>query len=399
MKVKTIKFTRNSSCHPDVRTLRFHHPMGDTLVMDNVIFACRFGSHLHGTTTPTSDLDIKAVFIEDVDNTLLGEYRHTENISTGGEEVRNTTEDVDIEFIELRKFLDDAMKGQTYAVELLFCDEANLLYASPFWDSLLTYRDRLVTKNVKPFIGYCVAQAKKYGLKGERLSATEEVLGALKELPPKERLENVLDQIPRNDYCKVYTKTLETNKSDQPNEQTMLVINDKEFNIEVKVDYIIPVIQRVVDRYGKRARKARDGVDWKAVCHAYRCIYELEELLTTGQITFPLKDREFLLEVKKGQVPYEQVQEDLPEMIDRVESLDSDLPTQPDFQFWKEWMLDVYHTVFDIRRSGKLRYLEAQRIRQKRLDDLATPLSEPLEVLNRTKEFLSKYDDEEEDDE
>jgi len=330
--------------------LRFLHEDGEISTFHHVIQICRVGSHLHGTATEQSDTDLKAVYIATLDDLIMGEDQTTLKVSTSDDEVRNGAEDVEIELIELRKFMDDLMKGQTYAIEMLSVDSGNLLYSSRIWDSLLHNDTPIVSKNVKPFIGYCVAQARKYGLKGARLAATEEVLEVLKTFDPKERLYNVIDQIPLNEYCERYTKDLSSSKDNVLNQQEMIRINDKEFNVEVRIDYMLPVIQSVVDRYGKRARKARDGVDWKAIGHAYRCISELDELLETGHITFPLENKEFLLKVKKGEVPYEQVQEDLPELIEKVQKKETDLPEEIDEEYWRAWTLQQYHDMYDIKQ-------------------------------------------------
>lgn len=329
-------------------TLEFHEDANSSSTFDRVIHLSRAGSHLHGTATEHSDTDLKAIYLADIDDIIMGRDESTQKVSTHNDAVRNGRDDVEIELIELRKFMKDLMSGQTYAIELLFVNKENLIYASPIWNELAFSDTHKVSKNVKPFIGYCVAQARKYGLKGKRLAATEEVLEVLKTFHPKTRLYEVIDQIPLNEYCERFTKDLTSAKDNLPNLQEMIRINDKEFNLEVKVDYILPVIQKVVDRYGKRARKARDGVDWKAVSHAYRCIFELEELLTTGKITFPLRQRDFLLKVKKGEIPYEQIQNELPARIEEVKGLDSDLPQNPPEKFWKHWTLQQYRAIYGI---------------------------------------------------
>lgn len=311
---------------------------GDPKVVENVLFLTLFGSHLHGTTTPTSDIDLKAVYQESLDHIILGRVQDTLNISTGGKG-RNTSDDLDIEFIELRKFMSDAMRGQTYAIEMLHANDDSVVFSSDRYDFIRGNKDRLLTSNVKPFIGYCVAQAKKYGLKGSRLKATEDALNYIKGYGPKDRVEDFIYDIPKNKYVFIEEKDIQG----QEKLVELLEVNGKQFDLRVKVQDVLPVIQKLVDKYGKRAHKAKEGVDWKAVSHAYRCIYELEELLTTGSIEFPLKERDFLRSVKLGEVPYDQIQEELPELIEQVEDIETDLASEPDRDFWETMMLDSYH--------------------------------------------------------
>ena len=319
-------------------TMRFHHPMGDTHTIDRVIFACRFGSRLHGTATETSDLDVKAVYVADVNDILLGSYTPSVHVGTGVDALKNTPEDVDIEFIEIRKFVSDTLKGQTYAIEMLFCDAANTLYASPLWDELQGSRARLITKNIKPFTGYCVAQAKKYGLKGSRLKATEDVLEFIAGLDPKQDVASIVDSIPKNEYV----FTVEKYFSHQQMPGTLLEINGKQFNMTNHLGEVSSVLTNLVHKYGARSHRAKDGMDYKALSHAYRCLFELKELVTTGSITFPLKDREFLRDVKLGNVPHEQVQEELPALLEEMEALDSVLPDEPDHDFSAPFLLRAY---------------------------------------------------------
>ena len=54
----------------------------------------------------------------------------------------------------------------------------------------------------------------------------------------------------------------------------------------------------MLNSFGARTLAAANGVDNKALSHATRVILECEELLETGNITFPLKDREFIKAIK-----------------------------------------------------------------------------------------------------
>lgn len=312
----------------------------DPIRVENVLLLTLFGSHLHGTTTPTSDIDLKAVYQESLDNIILGKDETTCNITTGGSE-RNTSEDIDIEFIELRKFVSDAMKGQTYALEMLHANEESIQVASYRWDYLCVHKDKLITSNVQPFIGYCVAQAKKYGLKGARLKATEDALEFLKVYLPYSRVGEIMEEIPKGKYVFIAKKHLKG--QDEPVE--LLEINGKQFDKGVKIRDVIQVIQKLVDKYGARAHAAKDGIDWKAIGHAFRCIYELEELLTTGNIEFPLKQRDFLRSVKLGEVDYETIQEELPQLIERITAITPELPAEPDAEFWEDFILKSYHSL------------------------------------------------------
>ncbi|MGZ7230903.1 hypothetical protein ACXWOM_10615, partial [Streptococcus pyogenes] len=61
-------------------------------------------------------------------------------------------------------------------------------------------------------------------------------------------------------------------------------------------------LTKLWNEYGERARKAEanEGVDWKALSHALRGGLQLQEIYTTGDLVYPLKDAEFIKKVKAG---------------------------------------------------------------------------------------------------
>jgi hypothetical protein len=98
--------------------------------------------------------------------------------------------------------------------------------------------------------------------------------------------------------------------------------------------------------YGERARLAESntGVDWKAVSHAFRAAYQVKEILTTGEIVFPLKDAQFLREIKSGILSYTNcVAPKLDELMTEVEDLaaKSKLPEKVNRKFWDDFLIKV----------------------------------------------------------
>ena len=61
-----------------------------------------------------------------------------------------------------------------------------------------------------------------------------------------------------------------------------------------------------MNRYGAKAIAAEHdkGVDFKALSHALRAFDQMEELYNTGRIVFPLTTREKLKSVKRGDIPW-----------------------------------------------------------------------------------------------
>lgn len=314
----------------------------------NIIFKCKFGSHLYGTNTPESDLDYKGIFIEDIDNIILKKDKHVVIKKTGKDDTRNTKDDIDIEYKELREFLKDCMDGQTYALDMLFVPEEFVLKTSDEWKFIQKYRKKLLSRNVAPFIGYCRQQAGKYGLKGSRMGELERVLSIAKkrEFFPESKkarlIEDILPEISLSEYVRL---TEHTDREGRTNR--FLEVIGKKFNYNIFVKEMVKVLQTCYDRYGKRAIEAKNnnGVDWKAISHAFRCMYELDELARTGEIKFPLKQAEYLKEIKQGKLEYKTLAEELARTMDKVIKFvenNSKLPKEPDRDFWEEHIAKEY---------------------------------------------------------
>lgn len=316
--------------------------------MENkIILKTKFGSHLYGTDTPSSDLDYKGIFMETLDNIVLGKASKTiyENKVDKMENGRNSSEAIDCEWIEMRKFIDDCLSGQTYALDMLFSNSFLWESSSQEWEEIVSNRDKLLSKDVKPYIGYCRQQANKYGLKGSRLGELIRLLEWLKTLPQQDQLIKHIDTFIQSEF--VWREQKELNNQGRIIKQDFLVVLEKRFPINAIVKKMIESLDSIFSKYGSRAIEAErnNGVDWKAVSHAFRCMYQLEELAETGKIIFPLKDREFLKDVKLGKIDWIILNEQLYSLMEitikKVEQSQY-LPDKPNRDFWQNWIIKQY---------------------------------------------------------
>lgn len=87
---------------------------------------------------------------------------------------------------------------------------------------------------------------------------------------------------------------------------------------------------------------ALHGYDTKFAMHALRLGVQGAELLTTGRITLPVPepDLSYLRQVRRGEIPLDEVIERIDQSRDRLTRLrqDSDLPAQPDRHWVDEWL-------------------------------------------------------------
>ena len=116
--------------------------------------------------------------------------------------------------------------------------------------------------------------------------------------------------------------------------------------------YTIERLQQMYDGYGHRAKLAEqnEGVDWKAMSHALRAGYQARDIYRDDDFSYPLKETEFLKQVKQGKLDFAQVGSELERLVAEIENLseNSNLPEHVDTEFWDKWLLSVYAREFSL---------------------------------------------------
>jgi hypothetical protein len=112
----------------------------------------------------------------------------------------------------------------------------------------------------------------------------------------EKRLSDVWDKLPYLEHTKKYY--------DEKAKTRIYEVCGKKFQENCKISYILPVLEKFELEYGERARMAEQnqGIDYKAVSHAFRACFEVREICETWDLKFPLKDRGFLLDIKHGNI-------------------------------------------------------------------------------------------------
>jgi hypothetical protein len=298
----------------------------------------KFGAHLYGTATPDSDVDYKGIFLPTKEQLLLERAPKSRNYSTGKDETRNTKNDIDIELYSLNYFIKLACDGQTVAMDMLHAPDNMILQKSKIWDVIVKNKQKFYTKNLKSFIDYARRQASKYGIKGSRINAALLVLEILKKEDPSKKMREVWDQLPRVEHC--------YDVAPDPNGMRQYQVCGKSFQESATVGYVIPIVEKFYNDYGRRAKLAAENknIDWKAVSHALRAAYQTKEILTENTINFPLRNADFLVKVKQGKLDYlSEVGPVLETLMEEVESLalTSNLPEKVERGFWDQFICDT----------------------------------------------------------
>jgi hypothetical protein len=314
---------------------------------------------VYGTNVSTSDLDFKGIFIPSGKEVLLQTATKTSvNFNTNPTSKKNTPEDIDQEFFSILGFIRLCSEGQTAAYDILFTPPIFWKDFGSDWSFIIENRSKLIHKGTTAFSGYCQTQAAKYGIKGSRIASVRTTLDFLKGLPSAE---------PKLiEYWDLVTKFVADHQSDKFSSvskegkrepfitftrinnpkgvpEDYLEVNTRCFGQNMRVKEVIKILEKIFQNYGDRARLAElnEGIDWKALMHAVRVCREAVELLQTGIISFPRPERDLLLQIRKGELPYKEVAERIEEGLQILdeENIKSTLPLSIERDFWEDWVL------------------------------------------------------------
>lgn len=299
-----------------------------------------FGSHLYGTASENSDKDFKGVFVPTIDSMLLGNAPKSVNRSTKkASDRKNDPSDVDSEMYSLHYFLHLAKMGETVALDMLHAPASACMVSHPIWEDLCSNRHRFYTKNLKALVGYARKQAAKYGIKGSRLAQAKVVLEFLGSQEPHIRLIDVWDKLPEGEHVhKLQTDT-----------DHIYEVCGKKMVASARCQYYVEMMQKFSDRYGGRARLAEvnEGIDWKAISHAFRAAYQVRHILVDGGFSYPMPETPYILAVKRGGINYADAGPALDQLIEEVEAL-SESSAYPEHvnEVWvNDWLLSVLHNL------------------------------------------------------
>lgn len=114
------------------------------------LFKAIVGSQAYGTSTPTSDIDLKGIYMQS-ERDLLS-FKYIEQIEKGKDEVD----------YEVRRFLQLLQTANPTMLELLYTPIDCVKLTTPAFDLIVQSRDKFLTqKCLNSFGGYAVAQIKK----------------------------------------------------------------------------------------------------------------------------------------------------------------------------------------------------------------------------------------------
>lgn len=342
-----------------------------------LLFETISGSKLYGTDSEKSDTDIKGVFLPDIAECVLGKAPKVFSESTGNKHEKNSEEDTDKTYYSLQYFLELAAKGETNCIDILFAytNENAVQYMSSEWKELTQNIDKIITKNMNAYLGYCKSQCQKYSIKGDKLNNYNQFLKmcefyfnnkdkngapitlaeALCQAFNYDSLDHLIPEVGEERAKVCFSKFAAYNFGEHcyfitaDNKESYISISDVKFTLSGSIKSAYHKCKKVIDGYGKRAQAAadNDGSDLKAISHCVRVLFQVEELLETGKITFPLKNANFIKCIKynKSGLTRDEIMEWIEKKIEyiNIQIEKSELREKADYNWINKFILSCYN--------------------------------------------------------
>lgn len=309
---------------------------------NNKIFEFRSGSHLYGINTPQSDEDFIGIFVAPKEY-YIGMNKVEEvdlSIVSKGEDWKNTKDAVDRKLYELRKIIRLISDGNPNAIETVFVNKENIIYIDQFGQRLLDNYALFPSKLVKQrFLGYSISQMHKAKVKPDNFADLQYFKAVYDTSPIKSFVLVELKHYtgPWNNYITFYADHAS--------------IGGLNFNLNTKMTKVYDaVIARLAKASHRQDMWTKFGADMKFLSHCVRLILEGKELLETGKIVFPLKDKDLLLDIRNGKYKLEEIHELVEDKKNELENFEGDLPAKPNFDKINKFLIE---TVEDFWNYGK----------------------------------------------
>jgi len=272
-----------------------------------LLFLTKTGSHLYGTNTPESDEDFVGVFLGNPEYYIgIKNVKEIDcSIKDKDESGKNTKDAVDIKVYELRQFLKLAGDVNPNIVELLFAKGKDVVvFNTPEFEEIQNNYHLFINRRVfDSFQGYARQQMKKGISKAENLSELKGFKNTLLTFNSDRTLAEFRVDLEKHGY-----------KVDDKN----IYLKNLTFPLNYFVKKVEKMVEEKLQMTSHRAKIwEKHGYDTKFFMHLFRLLNEGEDLISKGKLEFPVREKEFLLDVRKGKFSLEELQKEAEKRFER----------------------------------------------------------------------------------
>ncbi len=284
---------------------------------DNCILEVRVGSHLLGTNTPESDLDVIGIFMPPKE--LLYGLSECNEVSFDevdkDESGRNTKDAVDKKYYNFRKFMKLALQNNPNILHVMFADKKNILKLHPIGARILDMRHAILHREcVKRFIGYANGQMHQMKLKPENYFKLEAALEGLEGADDCRSIGELLDPV-------VSLSDVLSNKKAEKH----IKVGDLNIERNLSVKRARKMIAlRLSKATSRKELYTKFGYDTKFASNLIQLLLEGREIIQTGTLVFPLAYAHDILDIKQGRYTVQEIDKWALDLKQEIECLPLD---------------------------------------------------------------------------
>jgi len=302
----------------------------------NRILEIRVGSHLFGTDTVDSDLDLFGIFMPSEEIVYGFQQCNAVDLGTTAKDDtgRNTKDAVDRKLHEFRKFVRLAMQNNPNILHVLFADEKNIVFKNEIGERLLNIAHVFPHKGAHHrFVKYADSQRHKMRIKPANYAALERGLNHLGVWQDDAVLADVVAS------CKRCNDDLFVDLGSGKHVQC----GDLHFERGVFVKKAKRMIRERLSKASSRSVMfTKYGFDVKFASNLIQLLMEGIELMETGRIQFPLAYADKILDIKAGKYAADEIMKWADDLVEdaRVAYDKSSLPKEPRSMYIEKFVID-----------------------------------------------------------
>jgi hypothetical protein len=310
----------------------------------NRILEIRVGSHLFGTDTEDSDLDLFGIFMPG-DEILYG-FQECKEVDLGevakDDTGRNTADAIDRKLHEYRKFVRLAIQNNPNILHVLFVNEPNIVFMDErgFGKRLLEKGHMFPHKGAyRRFVKYADSQRHKMKIKPENYAALERGLDQLGDFRDNEVIADVLandkfrDEVGRT---RPIANFVDFGKGKH------VQCGDLQFERGVFVKKAKRMIkERLSKATNRHVLYTKHGYDVKFASNLIHLLLEGVELMKTGWIQYPFEYRQDILDIKSGHFSVQEIDKWADELVKEARDAyeNTSLPENPKSKEIEEFLI------------------------------------------------------------
>ena len=307
------------------------------MALNNTILKVRVGSHLFGTNTPDSDLDLYGIFMP-AEEIIFG-FQRCENVKLDivdkDESGRNTKDAIDYQLCEYRKFIELALANNPNILHILFVNNENIIKINEWGKRLLEVASLFPHKGAHHrFIKYADSQMHKMRIKPEKYNELQIGLSILDKFTKDKVMADVINSEYNLSGINNRLGSYGISIFKERNNNKHIICGDLQIERGTGVTKARKMIQQRLDKFTHRKELyERYGFDVKYASNLIHLLMESIELMNEGKIKYPLSYRQDIIDVKNGKYTLEEIIEWAEQLKEesRIAYEKSSLPKDPNF--------------------------------------------------------------------